>query len=135
MNHLFIPLLNSLIVKLTTMSDTNIDLLSCHPTNMVVNQRNESYSGKDKFRNTKPIPGAKLRVHTVYERGEYRGVSWDALLPSLDDDYLRLDAPTNMPNPRAAWMLDVEADGADYFKQEISAPVLSKFTEYPELFN
>ncbi|GKT96700.1 hypothetical protein Ct61P_14550 [Colletotrichum tofieldiae] len=38
------------------------------------------------------------------------------------------------PNVRAAWVLEVEQDGADYFNQEISAVVLLNFTEYPRVF-
>ncbi|KAK0370666.1 hypothetical protein CLIM01_11979 [Colletotrichum limetticola] len=111
------------------------NILIEHPDNQVANLRLQSYSGSNKFPNTRPIKNSQLRVHTVYNRGHYKEVSWDALLDLSNDDYLRLDAESNKPNPRAGWVLGVEQDGADYFYQEISAVVLSKFTEYPRIFN
>ncbi|KAJ0160077.1 hypothetical protein CTA2_8601 [Colletotrichum tanaceti] len=117
------------------MSDIEIDLLQQHPTNQVLNNEQASYSGSNKFRNTESIPSRQLRVHSRYDHDGYVGSSWDALLPECGDDYLRRDSTTYEPNPRAAWVLNVEADGADYFKQEISGPVMSKFVDSPQLFN
>ncbi|KAH9225577.1 hypothetical protein K456DRAFT_1766891 [Colletotrichum gloeosporioides 23] len=111
------------------------NLLSERPENVVVNAGIQTYSGANKFNNTRSIPDAQLKIHTVYKNGHYQGASWDALLDPFEDDYLRLESETRKPNARAAWVLEVEQDGADYFNQEISAVVLSKLIEHPRIFS
>ncbi|KAK7434037.1 hypothetical protein Landi51_13693 [Colletotrichum acutatum] len=111
------------------------NLLMEHPDNQVVNLQLEGYSGSNKFTNTKSIKNSQLMIRTVYSFGKYIESRWDALLDLSGDDYLRLDAESSKPNPRAGWVLEVEQDGADYFHQEIESVVLSKFTEYPRIFH
>ncbi|RMJ00571.1 hypothetical protein CDV36_015877 [Fusarium kuroshium] len=107
------------------------DILFEHPNNHVDNTGNRSSTDKSWAAKVPPTTKSQLRIHTRFIPDGRVLADWSALFPERSDDILRRSQPSFQPNPRAAWKLDTEADMETYFCQEIVAPVLSKYTQYP----
>ncbi|KAK1749602.1 hypothetical protein QBC47DRAFT_465494 [Echria macrotheca] len=80
-------------------------------------------------------PITELVVHTsvvVDEAGKEKTIAdWDtAMLPSFDDDRLRLNAHGERPN-RRRYRLDTESDMALWFHTEVSNVVLAAWNDNP----
>jgi len=107
------------------------DMLLQHPFNPVVNLGEKSKTDKNWTKKYHSIRNSQITVRTGFQDGGLFA-DWSPLLSEGADDGIRRRKLTHQPNA-TTWVLGNEDEGADWFKNEIMSPVMSKFVDCPQL--